>query len=517
MYRPTQLDLYMYLRKSRADIEEEKKLKATNAVYDTLERHRDTLLEIVKKENHNIIDIFQEVVSGESINERPEMQKLLIEIEDGKADAILVMDMDRLGRGDMFDQGTLDRAFRYSKTKIITPTEVYDPESESWELIFGIKSIVAREELKAITRRLQRGRKKSASEGKSISKKPPYGYTRNKELILEPDEETAWVIKKIFEMMRDGHGRQAIAGELDKLGVKPPNEKQEFWSPSTITALVKNEVYLGHIIWGKVKYEKRNGRYKRIKMSPEEWIIKQNAHEALVPKELWEAANQAHKGRWRPSTVATKTLSNPLAGILKCELCGHTLWYQPRNDRPNHMLRCASASCRGIQKGAILGLVEERIIQGLEELVGHIEIQENMIDKRETNSTVPLKEKAKEAKEKELNELDQQKERLHDFLERGVYTIEVFLERQQNLVERIKQIQKEIQVLEQEIEKEKFKENNITQYLPTVKKVLVAYKETDDIEKKNRLLKSILEKVTYLRKKEWTKKDQFKIELYPKI
>ncbi len=53
-------------------------------------------------------------------------------------------------------------------------------------------------------------------------------------------------------MMRDGHGRQAIAAELDKLGVKPPDEKREFWSPSSITAIIKNEVYMGHIIWGKV-------------------------------------------------------------------------------------------------------------------------------------------------------------------------------------------------------------------------------------------------------------------------
>ncbi|WP_243854880.1 hypothetical protein [Halalkalibacterium halodurans] len=86
------------------------------------------------------------------------------------------------------------------------------------------------------------------------------------------------------------------------------------------------------------------------------------------------------------------------------------------------MIRCASASCRGIQKGAILTLVEERIIQGLEELVGYMEIEENMIEKREAISAVPHKEKAKAAKEKEFSELSQQKERLHDFLEREVYT-----------------------------------------------------------------------------------------------
>ncbi|WP_243854881.1 recombinase family protein [Halalkalibacterium halodurans] len=101
--------------------------------------------------------------------------------------------------------------------------------------------------------------------------------------------------------------------------------RKKFWSPSTITAFVKNEVYMGHIIWGKVKYEKRNGRYKRIKVPTKDWIIKRNAHKPIVSEELWEVANQAHKERWRPSTVETKILSNPLAGILKCENCGHTL------------------------------------------------------------------------------------------------------------------------------------------------------------------------------------------------
>jgi site-specific DNA recombinase len=65
---------------------------------------------------------------------------------------------------------------------------------------------------------MQRGRVASAGEGKSISKVPPYGYLRDDNLRLHPDPETAWVVKKMFEMMRDGHGRQFIAQELDKLG-----------------------------------------------------------------------------------------------------------------------------------------------------------------------------------------------------------------------------------------------------------------------------------------------------------
>jgi len=516
MHRPRNLDIFIYLRKSRKDIEEEKKAANHGTLYDTLQRHRDTLLTIAKRECHNILHIFEEIVSGESITERPELQKLLRKIETGTCDAVLVMDLDRLGRGDMLDQGILDRVFRYSGTKIITPTEVYDPHSETWELVFGIKSLVAREELKAISKRLQRGRRASVIEGKSISKKPPYGYLRDENLKLHPDPETGWVVKKIFEMTRAGYGRQAIATELDKLGITPPNAQRNYWSPSSITAIVKNEVYMGHIVWGKVKYIKQNGKYKRKKLPPEQWTVTKNAHEPIVSRELWEAANQAITSR-RSSTVNSKTLSNPLAGLLKCGICGNTMWYQPRINRPNHSIRCANSICKGIQKAALLPLVEERVLCSLSEFINQFEVQEQMIQKSTKQSLISLKQKALKKKEKELQKLNEQKENLHDFLERGIYTLEVFLERQQNIIERIKHAKKEIALLKQEICEERDKGKTIEDYTAEVKKVLEAYKHTHDVTKKNRLLKSILHKVTYLRKPHWTKNDEFHIELFPKI
>lgn len=269
MYRPEELDVFIYLRKSRKDLEEEKKAMEHGQHYDTLERHRTQLLELAHKEHHNIIDIFEEVVSGEYISERPMMQKLLREVETGIADAVLVMDLDRLGRGDMVDQGTIYRVFRYSETFIITPTEVINPNDENQELTFSIKSLIAREELKTIVKRMRRGRKASAKEGKSISRVPAYGYLRDNNLKLYPDPEKSWVIPKIFELMANGIGRQAIAQELDRLGIAPP--EGEYWNPSTISSIIKNEVYLGHIIWGKIRYIKQNGKYIRKKVSKERW------------------------------------------------------------------------------------------------------------------------------------------------------------------------------------------------------------------------------------------------------
>lgn len=263
MYRPQELDVFIYLRKSRKDLEEEKKAMEHGQHYDTLERHRTQLLELAHKEHHNIIDILEEVVSGEYISERPMMQKLLREVESGIGDAVLVMDLDRLGRGDMVDQGTIYRVFRYSETFIITPTEIIDPNDENQELTFSIKSLIAREELKTIVKRMQRGRRVSAKEGKSISRVPAYGYLRDNNLKLYPDPEKGWVISKVFELMANGMGRQTIAQELDRLDITPP--QGEYWNPSTISSIIKNEVYLGHIIWGKIRYTKQNGKYIRKK------------------------------------------------------------------------------------------------------------------------------------------------------------------------------------------------------------------------------------------------------------
>lgn len=515
MSRLTDLTIYIYLRKSRKDLEEEKKAQAVGETYDTLERHRRTLLAVAKKERHNIAHIYEEIISGESVAERPQIQAMLRSVDRGEVDAVLVVDMDRLGRGDMLDQGLIDRAFRYSGTKIITPVETYDPESETWELVFGIKSLVAREELKAITRRMQNGRKSSAREGKSISKKPPYGYVRDENLRLVPDVETAWVVKKMYEMMRDGHGRIAIALELDKLGVKPPNPNRDSWSPSSITAIIKNEVYLGHIVWGKKKSVKRDGKYQRKNVPSSEWLVYENAHEPLVSEELFEAANRAHTGRHRPSTVVAKELSNPLAGILKCEVCGYTMMYQPRKDRPSSFLRCNTVSCREVQKGAAFHVVERELLVGLEALIGTLEVQSEQ-EQKPDETDVPYKRILIEKKTKEMDELNLQKSKLHDLLERGIYDVDTFVERQQNLNDRINGIQDEIRGLESEINKEDLRRSSVDEYLPQLRSVVAAYKDAD-IVRKNELLKSILEKVTFLRKKEWVQPDHFVIQLYPKI
>lgn len=120
--------------------------------------------------------------------------------------------------------------------------------------------------------------------------------------------------------------------------------------------------------------------------------------------------------------------------------------------------------------------------------------------KKKSKNNIQLQQRAlekKKKKEKQVNDLQKQKNKLHDLLEKGVYDIGTFLERQKSIVIRLKTTQEEIEQLEHEIKDVLEREKHIHQFVPRIKNILEAYYATEDIEKKNCLLKSVLEKVTY--------------------
>lgn len=247
----------MYLRKSRADVEAE-----SHGEGETLLRHEKILLELSKKMKLNITRIYREIVSGDSIASRPFMQKLLQEVEQGKWSGVLVMEVERLARGDTIDQGIVAQAFKYSNTKIITPMKLYDPNNEFDEEYFEFGLFMSRREYKTINRRLQGGRVAAAKEGKFVGSRPAYGYKIAKILgdkgnTLEVIPEQANIVKLIFSLYTEGIidefdekrrlGIEQIARTLNEMHI-PPSRK-DYWVKSTIRDILINPVYAGKIRW----------------------------------------------------------------------------------------------------------------------------------------------------------------------------------------------------------------------------------------------------------------------------
>ena len=151
----------------------------------------------------NITHVFEEVVSGESVIHRPEMMNLLKEVAEGKWRSVFCIEVDRLGRGDMEDQGLILKTFKNAKTLIVTPRKIYDLNDEFDEEYTEFEAFMARKELKIITRRLQNGRIRSVQDGNYIGAKPPYGYQvekKGQDRLLVPHPDQAPVVKLIFDL-----------------------------------------------------------------------------------------------------------------------------------------------------------------------------------------------------------------------------------------------------------------------------------------------------------------------------
>ena len=120
---------FAYLRKSREDRDAEQ-----HGEGETLERHRKILCDMASRYGITVATWYKEVVSGETIAARPEMLKMLEAIEDMRPDGVLVVELERLARGDTRDQGLIMETFKYSGTRIITPMKIYNPNDEFDEI-----------------------------------------------------------------------------------------------------------------------------------------------------------------------------------------------------------------------------------------------------------------------------------------------------------------------------------------------------------------------------------------------
>lgn len=398
----------MYLRKSRADLEAEARGEG-----ETLAKHKKALMRTAKTLGLNIIKIREEIVSGESLLHRPEMNELLREVERKEYDAVLVMDVDRLGRGNMQEQGLILETFRTASTKIITPRKTYDLNDEFDEEYSEFEAFMARKELKIINRRLQGGRVRSVEEGNYIGTRPPYGYDvvkEGKSRYLVPNEEQSRVVKMIFDWYTNDDpekrlGSDKISNELNMLGFKTYTGMS--WKSSSVLTIIKNPVYIGLIQWKK-KETKKTATGRVVKTRDEKDIITaKGKHVPLVSDEIFKKAQEILKGKYHVPYQLENGLINPLAGIMRCAKCGYSMVYRPYTGQPGHLI-CYNKECDC--RSSRFTFVEDAVMNGLEEWLKEYKIHWSK-HKREfdNSSAVELKQIAYDSLLKEAAELEKQK------------------------------------------------------------------------------------------------------------
>ena len=324
-------EVLIYLRKSRAD-------DPMLSVEEVLFKHETRLDEWVER---NLIapipaeNRFKEVVSGESIADRPEFQKVLKLVESPSIKAVLVVEVSRLGRPDMEEIGRLSKIFRYTNTLVITPERIFNVADEFERDMFESELKRGNFYLEYAKKLLSRGREISVKSGNYIVSRALYGYDKTyimdgkrKCPTLAVNEEQANIVRMIFEWyVNENVGTQNIANRLNDLQVKPP--KNSHWTPDAIRTIIENPHYIGMVSWNerKSKFVVESGEFRKTRpKTPEsEYILCKGKHEAIISDELFYAAQDKRKRTHR--TCANKELRNPLASILYCE-CGRAMSYQ---------------------------------------------------------------------------------------------------------------------------------------------------------------------------------------------
>lgn len=471
----------IYLRKSRGEEGE------------SLARHRRTLLDMAKARGYHVMSVKEEIASGEKLAFRPKMKELLQEVESGKYEAVLCMDLDRLGRGDMKEQGIILEIFRQSGTKIITPRKEYDLSDEIDEELSELQAFFARKEFKIITRRLQAGRRASIMEGNWIFGNAPYGYriTRDeKGPTLEPHPEEAPVVRQIFAWYTDADrpiGAARIANKLNEMGIPSRTGKQ--WTRYVVLKMLqKAPVYAGRIFIDRQKCKKVAGGRRRQLTGNLETVP--GRHPAIISEETARRVMEQIEKRMLPH--AHRPLQNPLAGLIRCADCGRVMRRQEKFGR--FYLRCEF--CPG-NLSAPLADIEAELIAELRSWLDKYRVTIRP-EKEEAPDILPSLRKQKAAAE-------QQKNRLHDLLEQGVYDIDTFVQRSKVLTERIEKLEAAIQEAERQQE--------AADITPRVEKILDDYEDATP-EQKNRLLKLILDKAIY-EKRQWG--GPFRLEVHPRL
>lgn len=375
-------EMVYYLRKSRADDQ----LASVEEVLAKHERMLNEWVETNQPEGGAVPEEnrFREVVSGETIDSRPEMQKLLRLIESPRIRAVVCVEPQRLSRGDYEDIGRLVKLLRYTNTLVITLQYTYDLRDDRDRDLFERELKRGNEFLEYNKRIMANGKLLAVKSGQYIGTVPPFGYKkaiykdgRKTCRTLEPVPEEAEIVKRIFELYCSGVGSTGICEALENEHARAPQGKN--WSPTTVTNILFNVHYLGKVRWNyrRKTLSVEDGEIQKRRLLAEDYLVFEGLHPAIIDQELWDAVH-AIKGSL-PRNNIEKEMRNPLAKILYCS-CGKAMAYKQNRHKGKNVglprLTCSYVRCKANGSAIMQEILDEvaaALREGIEEFEMKIE------------------------------------------------------------------------------------------------------------------------------------------------
>lgn len=330
----------LYIRLSREDGDD--KVES-----NSISNQKLLLNEFVKSsEEFTIVDTYVDDGFTGTNFDRPGFHRMESDLYARKFNTIIVKDLSRLGRNYIEVGRYIEETFPLYNIRFISVNDnidsYKDPKSIN-SIIVPFKNLINDEYCRDISLKVRSALKAKWLNGEYACSMFPYGYLKDEHNHLIIDPEAAKVVKLIFEWTIQGKGRNKISNDLNEMGILSPaghkvfdlkmgyknaqyknNPKNKYiWSATTVSDILKNEVYTGTMIFGRQKRVSYKVK-KRVRTDKEEWIRVENNHEAIVSNEIFKKANEAKRNR-APVRQCKEGTILPLAGHIKCADCGRAM------------------------------------------------------------------------------------------------------------------------------------------------------------------------------------------------
>lgn len=435
----------IYLRKSRNE-------EGLNDK-DVLLKHRNQLVEFVEKTGWKY-DIFQEIGSSDTIDFRPKFKSLLERVKNNCYQGVVVIDFDRITRGDSYEYGYIKKIFAESKTLVLTPYGEQIDLSDEMNILNDVKATLGRYEYLQTKKRLREGKIRSAKLGYWVNGPAPigYNYDRNtKKLVIDTNE--AEIVRTIFNQYTEGVPLQRIGFNLNCNGYR--TKKGSYFSEVKVQRILRNQVYIGNNVFGKSEGSGHlNKKTKPLRFKDEnEWIIIENAHPTIITKTQFDLA-QIRLDQNQKIPVKARQPVFTLSGLLRCKRCNSILRFTKKElverGKVLYVRKCQKADPFG-SRCKNIGCDSLVILRAIREQLG--DFQEDLTrrkDNLEMNTTSRVKQEI-ETVISEISNYDESFKRLKKLYISGRID-EAEFEQESNLLEKqLKHARSRYRSLEKEL------------------------------------------------------------------
>ena len=497
---------FMYERLSRDDNMDGESYSIGN--------QKKLLIKVAKEKGYtNLVHFFDDGISGVTMD-RPGFADMIQQLEQGKAAAVFVKDLSRLGRNYIEVGRLTEEFFPNHDIRLVAVSDNIDTDEGENELA-PIRNLFNEWYVRDISKKRRISNKIKGNAGEPMGQ-PPYGYVKDPENPKRwiVDEEAAQVVRRIYRMTLEGVGTEQIAAKLEEDGVLTPRAYRQskginrpgkvkdlpptHWNSSSVIKMLSVQEYCGDILNFKT-YSKSYKNKKRLENDRENWAIFKDVHEPIIERAVFEQVQQKRgKMRKRQAKDGERSM---FSGLLVCADCGSNLHFHFNQGNPEiKYFNCSNykgnrGTC-GSTHYVRVDFLEQVVLGEIRRLTKYAGLYEDDFLKEVIGHSRQAEETERRLKEKELksllardDELDGLFERIYEDNVSGKLSDDRFAKMSRRYEEEQKELSEKIKKLRFEIEKQSSRATSTELFVSIVRKYTRARKLTP------RMLNELVEKI----------------------